>query len=302
MEYDIIIIGAGCAGLTAAIYARRAGKRVLVIEGESIGGQISRSPRVENYPGIKQISGIEFSDSLYEQAESLGSELEFTTVTAIRDEGRLKRVITEDGDFSCRALIIASGVKHSTLGIEREEELSGISYCAICDGAFYKNADVAVVGGGSSALQSAELLAATCRSVTLIHRRAEFRGELQIVERLKRLDNVSLCLDSVIASLNGEEKLSSVSIKNIKTEAVSELKVDGLFVAVGQRPNNSAFADTVELDESGYIIASEDCRASCQGIFAAGDCRTKAVRQLTTAAADGAVAALAACSYCDKQN
>lgn len=302
MEYDIIIIGAGCAGLTAAIYARRAGKRVLVIEGESIGGQISRSPRVENYPGIKQISGIEFSDSLYEQAESLGSELEFTTVTAIRDEGRLKRVITEDGDFSCRALIIASGVKHSTLGIEREEELSGISYCAICDGAFYKNAEVAVVGGGSSALQSAELLAATCRSVTLIHRRAEFRGELQIVERLKRLDNVSLCLDSVIASLNGEEKLSSVSIKNIKTEAVSELKVDGLFVAVGQRPNNSAFADTVELDESGYIIASEDCRASCQGIFAAGDCRTKAVRQLTTAAADGAVAALAACSYCDKQN
>lgn len=297
--YDIIIIGGGTAGLTAAIYAARAGKKAVIFENSAIGGQISTSPRVENYPGIMQISGMEFADRLYEQAISLGVDFEIGNVIGISDDGKVKKVTTDDGEYECKAVIIATGVKHRKLEVPGEETLAGrgVSYCAICDGAFFKGKTVAVIGGGSSALISADLLSDGCAEVYLVHRRDEFRGEEKIVASLKEKKNVKFVLCSVVEEIKGDGKVSSVSLRNTKTDETSELELDGVFVAVGQAPENANFASVVDLDEYGYIVAGEDTKTSHEGIFAAGDCRTKAVRQLTTAAADGAVAALAACDY-----
>lgn len=292
--YDIIIIGAGPAGLTAAIYAARSGKKVLVYEKEGIGGQIAFSPRVENYPGIRSVSGAEFSDNLYEQALSFGVEIELEEVVGIEDNGETKAVVTENGKELCKKIIIATGVQHRKLGIPDEDDYvgCGVSYCAVCDGAFFKNTDVAVVGGGNAALRSAQLLAGICNKVYLIHRRNEFRGEKMIVDELASLGNVEFVLDSVVTSLFGEGDLSSVEIENRISGEHSRLDVSALFVCVGQIPSNDAFKNIISLDENGYIIAGEDCRTNVEGVFAVGDCRTKTVRQLTTAAADGAVAAL----------
>ncbi|MBE6896020.1 MAG: thioredoxin-disulfide reductase [Ruminococcaceae bacterium] len=292
--YDIIIIGAGPAGLTAAIYAARSGKKVLVYEKEGIGGQIAFSPRVENYPGIRSVSGAEFSDNLYEQALSFGVEIELEEVVGIEDNGETKAVVTENGKELCKKIIIATGVQHRKLGIPDEDDYvgCGVSYCAVCDGAFFKNTDVAVVGGGNAALRSAQLLAGICNKVYLIHRRNEFRGEKMIVDELESLGNVEFVLDSVVTSLFGEGDLSSVEIENRISGEHSRIDVSALFVCVGQIPSNDAFKNIVSLDENGYIIAGEDCRTNVEGVFAVGDCRTKTVRQLTTAAADGAVAAL----------
>jgi len=292
--YDIIIIGAGPAGLTAAIYAARSGKKVLVYEKEGIGGQIAFSPRVENYPGIRSVSGAEFSDNLYEQALSFGVEIELEEVVGIEDNGETKAVVTENGKELCKKIIIATGVQHRKLGIPDEDDDvgCGVSYCAVCDGAFFKNTDVAVVGGGNAALRSAQLLAGICNKVYLIHRRNEFRGEKMIVDELESLGNVEFVLDSVVTSLFGEGDLSSVEIENRISGEHSRIDVSALFVCVGQIPSNDAFKNIVSLDENGYIIAGEDCRTNVEGVFAVGDCRTKTVRQLTTAAADGAVAAL----------
>lgn len=292
--YDIIIIGAGPAGLTAAIYAARSGKKVLVYEKEGIGGQIAFSPRVENYPGIRSVSGAEFSDNLYEQALSFGVEIELEEVVGIEDNGETKAVVTENGKELCKKIIIATGVQHRKLGIPDEDDYvgCGVSYCAVCDGAFFKNTDVAVVGGGNAALRSAQLLAGICNKVYLIHRRNEFRGEKMIVDELASLGNVEFVLDSVVTSLFGEGDLSSVEIENRISGEHSRIDVSALFVCVGQIPSNDAFKNIVSLDENGYIIAGEDCRTNVEGVFAVGDCRTKTVRQLTTAAADGAVAAL----------
>lgn len=299
-QYDIIIVGAGTAGLTAAIYALRAGKSVLVTEGEGFGGQITSSPRVENYPGIASISGNEFADGLVSQALTLGADVELERVEKIID-GVEKTVITDSNSYSCKCVIIATGAKHRPLGIEREEEFSGmgLSYCAVCDGAFFKGQEVAVVGGGDSALQSAIFLSAYCSKVTLIHRRNEFRGEKALVDTLNTKDNVSMLLESEVSELIGDGTLTAVKVKN-KSGEEQELPLNGLFVAVGQMPDNKAFADVVKLDDFGYIIADEDCETGTAGIYTAGDCRTKQVRQLTTAAADGAVAALAACKYIDR--
>lgn len=299
--YDIIIIGAGCAGLTASIYAARAGKNVLVLESETIGGQISFAPLVENYPGIKKISGIELADNLYEQAVSLGVEIELETVTSILPSNSTIKLETESSSLECKSVIIATGAKHRKLGIENEDALcgKGVSYCAICDGAFYKGAEVAVVGGGSAALQSVEFLSGFCKKVYLIHRRDSFRGEQKLIKRLKGKENIEIMTNSVIKKLEGDGSLSSVTITNIQSERETNLKVNGLFVSIGQVPNNERFADCVKLDEGGYILASEDCKTSANGIFTAGDCRTKDVRQLVTASADGAVSALSACSYAD---
>lgn len=296
-DYDIVIIGAGTAGLTASIYAARAGKKVLILENEGIGGQIATSPKVENYPGFLEISGMEFSDKLYEQAEALGVTLELDKAEKIIDNGEYKTVKTEYGEFTCKAVIIATGVKHRHLGIEAEEKYMGrgVSYCAVCDGAFYKGRTVAVVGGGNSAVQSAIMLSNICEKVYLIHRRDTFRCENKLSEEVKKTENIELVLDSVIKDLEGEDKLSAIIVEN-KTGETKRIEVAGLFVLVGQIPENSTFADTVNLDESGYIIAGEDCKTNMNGVFAAGDCRTKAIRQLTTAAADGSVAALAACN------
>lgn len=293
--YDIIIIGAGPAGLTAAIYAARSGKSVLVYEKEGIGGQIAFSPRVENYPGIRSVSGSEFADNLYEQALSFGVGIELETVIGIETNGDIKTVLTESGKEQCKKIIIATGVQHKKLGLPEEDDYvgRGVSYCAVCDGAFFKNSDVAVVGGGNAALRSAQMLSGICSKVYLIHRRNEFRGEKMIVDELSSLANVEFVLDSVVTSIKGDDDLSAVETENKITGVHTTLDVSALFVCVGQVPSNEAFKDIISLDENGYIIAGEDCKTNIDGIFAVGDCRTKTVRQLTTAAADGAVAALA---------
>lgn len=299
--YDIIIIGGGCAGLTAAVYARRAGKTVLLLENNSFGGQISLSDGVENFPGFMNISGVELSDRLHTQATALGTETVFDTATGIKEGGAYKTVTAEYGEYTGRAVIIAGGLRHRKTGLAEEDRFvgKGVSYCAVCDGAFYKNKSVAVLGGGNTALGDAAFLADMCESVTVIHRRSEFRADKSTVLKLKGKSNVNYELDSVLTAINGENRLESVTVENTQTGEKKEIPVSGLFVAIGQLPQNGAYKDIVELDEYGYIKAGEDCRTSRAGIFAAGDCRTKELRQLVTAAADGAVAATNACNYAD---
>lgn len=296
--YDIIIIGAGTAGLSAAIYGLRAGKKVLVLEQLSYGGQIVNTPEIENYPGIKNISGFDFATGLYEQATALGAEVRYEQVTGIAD-GAEKQVTTTEGTYSCKAIIIATGAKNRPLGLEREEELigGGVSYCATCDGAFYKNHPVAVNGGGNTALEDALFLSNSCSKVYLIHRRDSFRGEAKQVEQLKAKENVEFVLNATVTALLGEDQVEGVEVTDKISGEKRTLQVDGLFIAIGQMPENAVFAPLIKLDEAGYMVAGEDCRTNVEGIYAAGDCRTKTVRQLTTAAADGAVAALAACAY-----
>lgn len=297
---DIIIIGAGTAGLSAAIYALRAGKSVLVMEQLTYGGQIINTPEVENYPGIKSISGFDFAQGLYEQAEALGAELKYEQVTGIED-GEVKKVKTSGGEYECKAIILATGAKNRPLGLDKETEFigSGISYCATCDGAFFKGRVVAVNGGGNTALEDALFLSNYCKKVYLIHRRDEFRGEVKQVEKLKEKENIEFVLNSTITGLLGENELKGVRVHDKVSGEDKDIELDGLFIAIGQMPENAAFAPLVELDKGGYIVAGEDCKTNVAGIYAAGDCRTKTVRQLTTAAADGAVAALAACAYID---
>ena len=299
MMYDIGIIGGGTAGMTAAIYGQRAGKRTVIIEAMNYGGQITSSPNVENYPGIASVSGAEFSMNLLDQAMKLGAETELEQVTGIREEDGIKVIETEGKEYPCRTVIIATGVTHRHLGLEKEDKLvgAGVSYCATCDGAFFKGRDVAVIGGGNTALQDAEFLSNYCNKVYLVHRRDEFRGEAGLVEPLKRKENVEFVLSATVKELVGEHVVEGLVLNNKKTGEDFQISVSGVFAGIGQVPENQAFAGLVRLDESGFVEASEDCVTSCEGIFAAGDCRTKEVRQLTTAAADGAVAALAACRY-----
>lgn len=299
--YDIGIVGGGTAGMTAAIYGQRAGKRTIIIEGAGFGGQIVSSSNVENYPGIASVSGSEFSMNLLDQAMKLGAETEMEQVTGIRDEGPIKVIETTGKEYPCRSVILATGVTHRHLGVPGEERLTGagVSYCATCDGAFFRGKEVAVVGGGSTALQDAEFLSNYCSKVYLIHRRDEFRGENSIVKRLEQKENVEFILSATVKEIVGENAVEALILNHKKTGEESRLPVSGVFIAVGQIPQNDRFADVVKLDGSGFILAAEDCMTSHPGIFAAGDCRTKEVRQLTTAAADGAVAALAACKYTD---
>ena len=298
--FDIIIIGGGPAGLTAAVYARRAGKSVLLLEKEGFGGQIASSPKVENFPGFAAISGAELSDRLYSQADELGARLELEEVLEIRD-GETKTVVTDYGAYDCRALILATGMKHRTLGLPGEDAMGGISYCAVCDGSFYKDRDTAVCGGGNTALQDALFLSDICRKVTVIHRRDTFRGDPILVEQLKKRPNVDFAMNTVVTGLLGQGTLSGLALKNTATGEERQLAVDGLFEAVGQLPEKKLAASVAEVDETGFVPAGEDCVTSAAGVFVAGDCRAKEVRQLTTACADGAVAALAACKYCDAQ-
>lgn len=300
--YDIVIIGAGTAGLSAAIYGVRAGKTVLVLEAENYGGQIINSPEVENYPGISKISGFEFATGLYEQAKNLGAVIEFESVTGIEKINKEFVVYTEGREISCRSVILATGAKNRPLGLEREAEMigAGVSYCATCDGAFFRNQAVAVVGGGSTALEDAGFLSNYCSKVYLIHRRDEFRGEQWLADSLRKKENVEFILNSVVTEILGDTGVTGIRVKNKLSGEEKMLDVTGLFVAIGQVPDNRSFAELIDLDESGYIKALEDCRTSKDGVFAAGDCRTKNVRQLTTAASDGAVAGLAACEYINK--
>ncbi len=297
-ETDLIIIGAGTAGLTAAIYACRAGKKVIVFEAVSYGGQIINSPDVENYPGMAHVSGFDFAMALYEQATGLGAEIRMEKVQSVIDKGEEKTVVTGSGEYHCKAVILATGAKNRPLGLEKEQSLigAGVSYCATCDGNFYRGKTVAVNGGGNTALEDALYLAEICETVYLIHRRDAFRGDKKEVEALKQKDNVRFVLNSTITKLIGEERIEGVTVRNKMTGEEQILSVSGLFIAIGQMPDNQAFAGLVDLDESGYICAGEDCRTRTPGIYVAGDCRTKTLRQLTTAAADGAIAAVAACA------
>ena len=300
MLYDILIIGGGPAGLTAATYARRAGKSVLVIEKNAFGGQITWSPKVENFPGFVSLSGTELGDRLLEQAMEQGAEVELDEVVSVTVEDGVKRVACDSGAvFEGRALIVAVGAKPRMLGLAREEALvgSGVCFCAVCDGAFYAGKDVAVNGGGSSALQDAMLLSEKCRRVYLIHRRDSFRGEQKLVEALKKRENVEFVLNARVTELLGKDELTGVRVE--QNGAAREIPVAGLFVAIGHAPDNGLFAELMALDRAGYADAGEDCLTKTPGVFVAGDCRAKAVRQLTTAAADGSVAALAACRCLD---
>ncbi|MDO4494963.1 MAG: FAD-dependent oxidoreductase [Clostridiaceae bacterium] len=299
--YDIIIIGAGPAGLTAAVYARRAEKSVLVLEKGVFGGQVTYSPLIENYPGFAAMSGNEFAEKLIDQALSQGADIEMETVTEIRDNGSSKTVVTEEGEHEAKAVIIATGVKHRQIGLPNENELvgEGVSYCAVCDGAFFRGQTVAVLGGGNSALQEAALLSETCKKVYVIQNLDYLTGEAKLAEKLKARDNVEFIMGTVISALNGEKSLESLTLRREADGAESKLEVSGLFVAIGLIPGNAAFADIAGLDEWGYIDSDESCLTKTPGIFTAGDCRKKQIRQITTAAADGSVAALAACRYID---
>ncbi|MDD2648407.1 MAG: FAD-dependent oxidoreductase [Eubacteriales bacterium] len=292
---DVIIIGGGTAGLTAALYLTRAGVKPLLVEAGGFGGQITSSPMVENYPGISSISGMEFADRLMQQAADSGTDMELADAGAISRNGEKLSVLIDGVDTECRAVIIAVGAKHRELQLPRERELCGrgVSYCAVCDGAFYKGQPTAVVGGGSSALQSALYLSQISSAVTLIHRREELRGDKLLYERLGKQKNVSFLLGAQVQELIGDNELSGVSVRDNKGNTYN-VAVNGLFVCVGQTPNTAPFAGAVALDESGYVLAGEDCKTSMEGVFAAGDCRRKAVRQLTTAASDGATAAMGA--------
>ncbi len=296
---DIIIVGAGPAGLSAAIYARRAGMNTVVYEAESYGGQIINTPEIENYPAIAKISGFDFADGLYKQAEALGAEIKFDKVTEIRPvEGGFEVATEYSGTETCKAVVLAVGAKNRHMGIAREEELTGkgVSYCATCDGAFYKGKTVAVTGGGNTAVEDAIYLCGMAEKVYLVHRRNEFRAEETLVNAAKAIENLEFVTPYVVKELKGEPKLSSVVLENREDGSEKELAVDGLFVAIGQEPATASFKDLVTLS-GGYIEAGEDCRTNVPGIFAAGDGRTKKVRQLTTACADGAVAALAAVDF-----
>ena len=296
--YDIIIIGAGPAGLTAAIYARRASKSVLVLEAKSYGGQIINTPDIENYPVAAHISGFEFATKVYEQAKALGAEFVFEKAVDIKDQGLEKEVVTDKNSYLAKAIIIATGSENRKLGVDREEELigRGISYCATCDGAFYRNKSVAVVGGGNTALEDALYLADIAEKVYLIHRRDGFRGEDANVKALKERPNVEFVLNSQVVKLNAEKRLESIEVLN-KDGSSRVIEVKGLFVAVGRIPENQNFAKVINLDEAGYVIAGENCVTNAKGIFVAGDNRVKDVRQLVTATADGAVAVSEAVKY-----
>ena len=301
-KYDIVVVGAGPAGLSAAIYGVRAGKSVLVLEALTHGGQIVNTPEIENYPGIKNISGFEFAQGLYEQAVALGAIVKYEKVNGIEVQDNIKLVKTAKEIYEAKAVILATGAKNRSLGLEREDSLLGlgISYCATCDGAFYRGRDVAVAGGGNTAIEDATFLANYCNKVYVIHRRDSFRAEDALVKALKTKENVEFVLDSNIKELIGTDGLEAVVVENKNNKESRKIEVAGLFIAIGQKPENNEFSSVVNLDDAGYILGGEDTKTNVSGIFVAGDTRTKAVRQLATAAGDGAVAGLGAAAYIDQ--
>lgn len=289
--YDIIIIGAGPAGLTSALYARRAEKKVLVLEAKTYGGQIINTPNIENYPGIDNISGFDYATNLYNQVKKLETEIKYEKVIKLDNNS----VITEKSEYQAKKIIVATGVENRKLNLEKEDKFigKGISYCATCDGNFYKNKVVAVVGGGNTALEDALYLSNIVKEVYLIHRRDSFRGDIKYVNEIKKKKNINLILNSNVIKLNGDEKLNSIEIKNNENK-ITNKNIDGLFIAIGQIPNNEIFKNIIDLDENGYIISKDGVHTNCRDIYVAGDTRQKELRQLTTAVSDGAIAATTA--------
>ena len=301
--YDIIIVGGGPAGLTAAVYARRAGKSVLVIEKNSFGGQIAFSPKVENIPGTISISGAAFADALVEQAMNLGADVELETVVSLEKKQDGFAVSTEEGScFESRAVILAVGVKHRTLGLPGEADLigNGISFCAVCDGAFYTGQDTVMIGGGNSALQEALLLSEVCNRVTVVQNLAFFTGEKTLADALLAKDNVDVFFSTLVTGYETENgTLTGVRIRNEETGLEQTVKADGAFLAVGLAPQNQPFQALTRLNDCGYFDTDETCTTPTAGLFVAGDCRSKTIRQVVTASSDGATAAMAACRYLD---
>ena len=300
--FDIAVVGSGPAGLTAALYARRAGKSVLVIEKENFGGQITFSPKIENYPTAMAISGAEFAEKLLAQAEAHGTVLEMDNITAMARQGTEFVLNGEYGQYHAKSVILATGSRHRTLGLAHEAELTGhgVCYCAVCDGAFFKDQDVAVIGGGNTALQDAVFLSEICTSVTIVQNLPELTGDPVLQQKLEKLDNVSVICNAAVDALLGEKQLTGIRILRGEEKTPEVLAVSGMFVAIGQQPENGPFSSFSALDGNGYLIADECCTTDTEGVFAAGDCRTKQIRQVVTAVADGASAALAACRYLDQ--
>ncbi len=305
-QYDILIIGAGPAGMTAAIYGQRAGYRTLILEEAVLGGQIANTPEVENYPAVGKISGVELGMNLYNQVIEQGAQIEFDGVVSAQLEGTEKRLTTQSGKvYAGRAVIIANGAKRRKLGIPGEETYAGrgVSYCATCDGGFFKGKPTVVIGGGNTALEDALYLANLCTQVHLIHRRDAFRGSKVLVDAVLAKENILIHYDTVpleVLSDDGQ-KVSGLRVRNVKDDRQSQLEAAGIFVAIGLAPDNQLFAGQIALDPAGYIVAGEDCKTNLDGVFAAGDTRTKSVRQIVTAAGDGAVAAAEAGNYLMRQ-
>ncbi|MBQ6265052.1 MAG: thioredoxin-disulfide reductase [Clostridia bacterium] len=297
--YDVIIIGAGPAGLTAAIYAARAGLNCLIIESTMYGGQITSTPEVENYPALKKTAGWELAESLYQQAISFGSQLNFEKVNSIINDGSLKTVITDENAYVTKTVIIANGAKRKHLNIEGEDEFSGkgVSYCAYCDGSFFKDKTVCVCGGGNTALEDALYLSNLCKKVYLIHRRNEYRAQKHLVELVNKTEIIEPVLSFIPVKISGADSVESITLRQVESGEEKTLETDAVFVCIGLFPENNSFSDMINLDSNGYIISDETCKTSCPGIFVAGDTRTKELRQIVTAASDGAVAATAALSY-----
>jgi len=293
---DLIIIGAGTAGLTAAIYAARAGLSVKIIEKAFYGGQVVTTPLVENYPGMPGVHGADFAMVIHKQVKDLGVPILYETIQSAQLGDNIKNIVTSKNTHQAKTVIIATGAKPRKLGVPGEDKWLGHSvvFCATCDGARYKGKDVAVIGGGNVAIEDALLLSDLCRIVTVIHRSTNFKAEQKQLEQIKAKDNVKFITDSVVKELVGNDFLEKIRIESKTNGQVTDIAVDGVFVAIGSEPDNSIFANEIHLNEFGYIIAGEDCLTNLPGVFVAGDTRTKQVRQLVTAAADGAVAALAA--------
>ena len=296
--YDIIIIGAGPAGLTSAIFGARANKKILVLETKTYGGQIINATKIDNYPGMPHTNGVEFATNLYNQAKDSGVDIIFEKAIKMENTSDIKTVFTTNNEYKCKSIIIATGADKRKLGIDGEERLigKGISYCATCDGMFFKDKIVAVAGGGDAALKDAEYLSDICSTVYLIHRRDEFRGSEQLVSSLREKSNIKFILNTNVISIDGDEKLESIDVKNLSGE-IKKIQLDALFIAIGQVPETSNLVIELEKNNLGYIIAGEDTKTNIEGVFVAGDVREKKLRQLTTAVSDGSLAAVMACNY-----
>lgn len=301
MIYDILIVGSGPAGVTASIYAARASKTVLVIEKEAFGGLITHSPKIENYPGFNSISGLDLADKFITQAMDLGVQFDFDDIINIEKQEGIFQITGTDRTYQAKTVIIATGSKHRTLGLDNEEKLTGhgVSYCAVCDGPFFTGGDVIIVGGGNSAQQEAVLLSGYCKSVTMVQNLSTLTGEASGIELINKTENINVLYNKKVIELIGTEKLESIVIEDVNTQEKQVLNTDGVFVAIGHMANNEPFKNICELDEFGFIISNE-CMTSIEGLYVAGDCRQKKIRQISTAIADGTLAAVMAISYLDK--
>lgn len=306
-KYDVAIIGGGPAGLTAGIYAARAGKSTAVIERGLIGGQITFTDSIDNFPAAPGMNGAEYAMKIQSQAESFGAEIimdEITEVAPPETEGGTFKIKGNSDEYEAIAVILATGLDNRKMGISGEDGLisRGISFCAVCDGAFFRNKEVAVYGGGNTAVEDAVFLANICTKVTIIHRRDRFRAEQAVVDELKAFDNIEFVMTSNVVGVNGENALESITVKNNETGETKDIAVSALFLAIGKIPNGKPFANLVATDEAGYFEIGESCEAGTPGVFVAGDGRAKELKQLTTAVSDGSIAATKACNYVDRMN